>query len=63
MENSHNKNLSQLLLATLFISTSGVLGKYIALPTEVIILCRASFATVFIYIFCRFKKVDLKILF
>jgi drug/metabolite transporter (DMT)-like permease len=61
MENSHNKNLSLLLLATLFISTSGVLGKYIALPTEVIILCRASFATVFIYIFCRIKKVDLKI--
>jgi drug/metabolite transporter (DMT)-like permease len=61
MENSHNKNLFQLLLATLFISTSGVLGKYIALPTEVIILCRASFSTVFIYLFCRFKKVDLKI--
>jgi drug/metabolite transporter (DMT)-like permease len=61
MENSHNKNLSLLLLATLFISTSGVLGKYIALPTEVIILCRASFAAVFIYIFCRIKKVDLKI--
>ncbi|PQJ77208.1 DMT family transporter [Polaribacter glomeratus] len=61
MENSHNKNLSLLLLATLFISTSGVLGKYIALPAEVIILCRASFATVFIYIFCKIKKVDLKI--
>ena len=61
MENSHNKNLSLLLLATLLISTSGVLGKYIALSTEVIILCRASFATVFIYIFCRIKKVDLKI--
>ena len=61
MENSHSKNLSLLLLATLFISTSGVLGKYIALPAEAIILCRASFATVFIYIFCRFKKIDLKI--
>jgi drug/metabolite transporter (DMT)-like permease len=61
MGNSHNKNLSLLLLATLFISTSGVLGKYIALPAEVIILCRASFASVFIYVFCRVKKVDLKI--
>ena len=61
MENSHNKNLSLLLLATLFISTSGVLGKYIALPSEVIILCRASFASVFMYLFCRFKKVNLKI--
>lgn len=61
MENSHTKNLSQLLLATLFISTSGVLGKYIAMPSEVIILCRASFAAVFIYLFCKFKKVDLEI--
>lgn len=61
MENSHGKNLSLLLLATLFISTSGVLGKYIDLSPEAIILCRASFAAVFIYIFCRIKKIDLKI--
>jgi drug/metabolite transporter (DMT)-like permease len=61
MENQHVKNLSFLILATLFVSTSGVLGKYILLPAEVIILCRASFASVFIYIFCRFKKINLKI--
>ena len=61
MENSHGKNLSLLLLATLFISTSGVLGKYIDLSPEAIILCRASFAAVFIYIFCRIKKIDLKV--
>ena len=62
MQNTHNKNLSLLLLATLFISTSGVLGKYIALAPEVIILSRACFAAVFIYIFCRFKKINLTIL-
>lgn len=61
MENSHGKNLSLLLLATLFISTSGVLGKYIDLSPEAIILCRASFAAIFIYIFCRIKKIDLKV--
>ncbi|WP_299015718.1 DMT family transporter [uncultured Polaribacter sp.] len=61
MENSHIKNLALLLLATLFISTSGVLGKYIALPAEVIIWFRGSFGALFIYLFCRFKKVDLKI--
>ncbi|WP_299058780.1 DMT family transporter [uncultured Polaribacter sp.] len=61
MENSHGKNVLLLLLGTLFISTSGVLGKYIALAPELIIFCRASLATVFIYIFCRFKKIDLKI--
>ena len=61
MENSHSKNLSLLILATLIISTSGVLGKYIDLSPEAIILCRASLAAVFIYIFCRIKKINLKI--
>lgn len=61
MENSHVKNLSFLLLATLFVSTSGVLGKYIDLSVETIILCRAFLAAVFIYGFCRFKNISLKI--
>ncbi len=61
MQNNHIKNLSGLLLATLFISTSGVLGKYIAMPTEVIIWFRASLAMVFLYIFCKYKKIDLTI--
>tara|TARA_B100000795_G_scaffold270041_1_gene262128 strand:- start:2677 stop:3534 length:858 start_codon:yes stop_codon:yes gene_type:complete len=61
MENSHIKNLSGLLLATIFISTSGVLGRYIALPTEIIIWFRSSLAMVFLYVFCRYKKIDLSI--
>ena len=61
MENTHAKNISGLLLAALFISTSGVLGRYIALPTEVIIWFRASLAMVFLYVFCRYKKIDLTI--
>ena len=61
MKNIHLKNLSGLLLATLFISTSGVLGKYIALPTEIIIWFRAFLAMVFLYVFCRYKKIDLTI--
>lgn len=61
MENTHIKNLSFLLLATLFISTSGVLGKYIEMPAEVIIWFRGIFGAFFIYLFCRFKKVKLKI--
>lgn len=61
MQNSHIKNLSTLLFATLFISTSGVLGKYIAMPPEAIILFRALFAAGFIYLFCRIRKVDLSI--
>jgi drug/metabolite transporter (DMT)-like permease len=61
MENSHGKNLSLLLLSTIFISTSGVLGRYIDLSPEAIILCRAIFSGIFIYIFCRIKKINLKI--
>ena len=61
MQNTHVKNLFGLLLATLFISTSGVLGKYIAMPSEVIVWFRSAFAMVFLYVFCRFKKIDVKI--
>ncbi|MBA6156752.1 DMT family transporter [Tenacibaculum sp. S7007] len=61
MQNTHVKNLFGLLLATLFISTSGVLGKYIAMPSEVIVWFRSAFAMLFLYIFCRFKKIDLAI--
>ena len=61
MQNNHFKNILGLLLATLFISTSGVLGRYIALPTEVIIWFRAFIAVFFIYGFCRYKKIDLRI--
>ncbi|CAM1350064.1 DMT family transporter [Tenacibaculum insulae] len=61
MQNSHFKNLSGLLLATFFISTSGVLGKYIAMPSEVIVWFRSVLAMIFLYAFCRFKKIDLKL--
>jgi len=61
MKNAHLKNLSSLLLATLCISTSGVLGKYIALPAEIIIWFRASMAMVFLFMYCRYQKIDLKI--
>lgn len=61
MQNNHFKNISGLLLATFFVSTSGVLGKYIAMPSEVIVWFRSAFAMVFLYAFCHFKKVDLKI--
>ena len=58
---NHIQNLSGLLIATLLISTSGVLGKYIDMPTEVVIWFRSAFATVVLFAFCRFKKVNLKV--
>ncbi|WP_299132858.1 DMT family transporter [uncultured Tenacibaculum sp.] len=61
MQNNHIKNILGLLLATLFISTSGVLGRYIAMPSEVIIWFRSSFAMVFLFVFCKYKKIDIRI--
>ena len=61
MKNAHLKNISGLLLATLFISTSGVLGRYIAMPTEVIIWFRAALAMVLLYLYCKYKKIDLTV--
>ena len=61
MQKNHTKNLALLFLATLFISTSGVLGRYIALPAEAIIFCRAILAVGFVFLYCKYKKIDLKI--
>lgn len=58
---SNFKHLSVLLLATLLISTSGVLGKYIAMPTEVIIWFRSIIATVFLFVFCRFRGINIQL--
>ena len=61
MKNQHTKNLIFLFVATLFGSTSGPLGKFIDLPPPVIIWCRCILAALFLYAFCYFKKVNLKI--
>ncbi|WP_308993182.1 DMT family transporter [Mariniflexile litorale] len=61
MKNQHNNHLLQLTLATLFISTSGALGKYIDLPTPVIIWWRSILGGLFLFIFCKYKKYDFKI--
>ncbi|MGC6429906.1 MAG: DMT family transporter [Jejuia sp.] len=61
MNNQHFKNIAELSFATLLISTSAVLGKYIDLPTPVIIWWRAALALIFLYIFCRFQKISLKL--
>ncbi|MFD1616401.1 DMT family transporter [Gelatiniphilus marinus] len=61
MNNQHNQHLFLLLLATLFISTSGALGKYIDMPIPVIIWWRSIIASVLLYVFCRYKNISLKI--
>lgn len=61
MKNQHNNHLLLLTLATLLISTSGALGKFIDLPTPVIIWCRSALGALFLFIFCRYKKLNIKI--
>ena len=56
MESNTLKNLSILLTASILISTSGVLGRYIAMPVEVIIWFRAFFAMILLYGFCKVRK-------
>ena len=61
MKNQHLNHLLEISLATLFISTSGTLGKYIDIPTPVIIWLRSAIALVFLYIYCRFRRIDLRL--
>lgn len=57
----HYKNLFFLTLATLIISSSGTLGKYIEMPTPVVIWWRSALAAVFLLIFCLYKGISLKV--
>ncbi|WP_242202111.1 DMT family transporter [Aestuariivivens insulae] len=61
MQSNHLNHLALLLLATLFISTSGALGKFIDMPVPVIIWWRSIMAAFILYAFCRYKKISLKL--
>ncbi len=61
MKNQHVRQLLELSLATLFISTSGVLGRFIAMPPPVTVWWRAALAMVILYGYCKYKKIDLRI--
>jgi drug/metabolite transporter (DMT)-like permease len=60
-EKSHLNHLLLLTIATLLISTSGALGKFIDLPTPIIIWWRSALAAVFLLVFCIYKGINLKI--
>lgn len=61
MKNQHLKNLLELNIAIVFISTSGVLGRSISFPPEITIWWRCLFAVILIGLFCWYKKYDLRI--
>jgi drug/metabolite transporter (DMT)-like permease len=60
-EKSHLNHLLLLIVATLLISTSGALGKFIDLPAPVIIWWRSALASIFLFVFCVYKGINLKI--
>ncbi|WP_179375318.1 DMT family transporter [Winogradskyella wichelsiae] len=60
-EKNHLNNLLLLTIATLFMSTSGPLGKFIDMPTPVIIWWRCILSVIFLFAFCLYKGIDLKI--
>lgn len=55
------KNLFQLNFSVLIISTSGTLGRYIDLPVPMIIFLRAAIGGVFLYLFCKWRKMSFTI--
>lgn len=57
---SHGRNLAILTIAMVFISTSGTLGKFIALPVPVIIWWRCFLGAIFILIFCLLTRLSLR---
>jgi len=61
MKNQHNNQLLLLAFATLLISTSGTLGRFISMPTEIIIWWRCTLGGILLFTFCKIKKVNLKI--
>ena len=61
MKSAFTSQLGLLLFATLLISTSGALGRYIDMPTPVIIWWRCSIATLFLWLYLRFQKINLSL--
>jgi len=54
-------NFIELHIAFLFVSTSGVLGKYIQMPAPVTIWWRGAIAALLLFFFCKFLKYDLRV--
>lgn len=61
MKRFNHSHLLEINLAMLFIGTSGALGRYVALPVPVTIACRGILAFVLLYVFCKWKKISLRV--
>lgn len=60
-QKTHFTNLLEINLAMFLISTSGALGRYIDMPVPVIIGFRALFAALFLFLYCKWKKISIKV--
>ncbi|WP_316929630.1 EamA family transporter [Winogradskyella psychrotolerans] len=60
-EKSHSNHLLLLIVATVCLSTSGPLGKFIDMPTPVIIWWRSILALIILFFFCVFRGINLKV--
>jgi drug/metabolite transporter (DMT)-like permease len=58
---NHLNHLVELNLAMLFVSTSGALGRYVNLPVPATIGVRAVIAVVLLFLFCKWKKISLRV--
>jgi len=61
LKNQHLKNILELNIAVLLISTSGILGRYISMPPPITIWFRCLLAALFLGLFIWYKKIDLKV--
>lgn len=61
MKGGHISHILEINLAMIFISTSGVLGRYVDLPVPVTIGFRALLAFFVLWLFCRYKRIPLHV--
>ncbi|ELR68552.1 Permeases of the drug/metabolite transporter (DMT) superfamily [Fulvivirga imtechensis AK7] len=61
LKENHFKHILDLNLAMLLMSTSGALGRFIDMAPPVTIWWRCILAAIFLWVFCRWRKVDLSV--
>lgn len=61
MKNTHLKSLLELNIAMMFVSTSGVLGRFISMPPPLTIWWRSFLAIFCLGVYVWYKKINLKI--
>lgn len=61
MKNEHLKHIVEINFAIFLVGTSGPLGKFISLPPPVTIWFRCVLAAIFLGVFIRYQKINIKI--